>query len=104
MGEEGAYALFCATVDAASAVAGVTDPSLLERIKRPERVHEVTIPLVRDDGRRELLTGYRVQHSSAPGPYKGGIPYHPNVRPPEVKALAGWMAIKTAWATLPVAG
>ena len=51
MGEEGAYAHFCATVDAASAV-GVTDPAVLERIKRPERVHEVTIPLVRDDGQR----------------------------------------------------
>src|SRR5207237_1355557 len=34
MGEEGAYALFCATVDAASAVAGISEPSLLERIKR----------------------------------------------------------------------
>src|SRR5438552_2283010 len=99
MGEEGAYALFCATVDAASAVAGVRDPSLLGRIKRPERVHEVSIPLVRDDGRRELLTGYRVQHSSARGPYKGGIRYHPNVSLDEVKALAGWMSIKTGVAS-----
>ena len=52
-------------------------------------MHQVTIPLVRDDGRRELLTGYRVQHSSARGPYKGGIRYHPNVSLDEVKALAG---------------
>jgi glutamate dehydrogenase (NAD(P)+) len=104
MGEEGAYALFCATVDAASEVAGVTDPSLLERIKRPERVHEVTIPLVRDDGRRQLLTGFRVQHSSARGPYKGGIRYHPNVSLDEVKALAGWMSIKTAVVNIPMGG
>ena len=104
MGEEGAYALFCATVDAASAVAGITDPSLLERIKRPERVHQVSIPLVRDDGRRELLTGYRVQHSSARGPYKGGIRYHPNVSLDEVKALAGWMSIKTAVVNIPMGG
>ncbi|HEV2414583.1 MAG TPA: Glu/Leu/Phe/Val dehydrogenase, partial [Candidatus Dormibacteraeota bacterium] len=104
MGEEGAYARFCATVDAASTVADVTDPSLLERIKRPERVHEVTIPLVRDDGRRELLTGYRVQHSSARGPYKGGIRYHPNVTLDEVKALAGWMSIKTAVVNIPMGG
>jgi glutamate dehydrogenase/leucine dehydrogenase len=104
MGEEGAYALFCATVDAASAVAGITDPPILDRIKRPERVHEVTIPLVRDDGRRELLTGYRVQHSSARGPYKGGIRYHPNVCLDEVKALAGWMSIKTAVVNIPMGG
>src|SRR5256885_14121059 len=104
MGEEGAYGRFCATVDAASAAAGVTDQSLLERIKRPERVHEVTTPLVRDDGRRELLTGYRVQHSSARGPYKGGIRYHPNVSLDEVKALAGWMSIKTAVVNIPMGG
>ena len=104
MGEEGAYARFCATVDAASTVADVTDPSVLERIKRPERVHEVTIPLVRDDRRRELLTGYRVQHSSARGPYKGGIRYHPNVTLDEVKALAGWMSIKTAVVNIPMGG
>ena len=104
MGEEGAYALFCATVDAASAVAGVTDPSLLERMKRPERVHEVTIPLTRDDGRHELLSGYRVQHSSARGPYKGGIRYHPRVSLDEVKALAGWMSIKTAVVNIPMGG
>jgi glutamate dehydrogenase/leucine dehydrogenase len=104
MGEEGAYARFSATVDAASAVAGVTDPSLLERIKRPERVHEVTIPLVREDGRRQLLTGYRVQHSSARGPYKGGIRYHPDVTLDEVKALAGWMSIKTAVVNIPMGG
>ena len=104
MGEEGAYARFCATVDAASAVAGITDPALLERIRRPERIHEVSIPLVRDDGRRELLTGYRVQHSSARGPYKGGIRYHPNVTLDEVMALAGWMSIKTAVVNIPMGG
>ncbi|HEY3086345.1 MAG TPA: Glu/Leu/Phe/Val dehydrogenase [Candidatus Dormibacteraeota bacterium] len=104
MAEEGAYALFCATVDAASAVAGITDPWLLQRIKTPERIHQVSIPLTRDDGRRELLTGYRVQHSSARGPYKGGIRYHPNVSLDEVMALAGWMSIKTAVVNIPMGG
>jgi glutamate dehydrogenase (NAD(P)+) len=104
MAEEGAYALFCATVDAASAVAGITEPWLLHRVKTPERIHQVSIPLTRDDGRRELLTGYRVQHSSARGPYKGGIRYHPNVSLDEVMALAGWMSIKTAVVNIPMGG
>jgi glutamate dehydrogenase/leucine dehydrogenase len=105
MAEDGAYALFCATVDAASAVAGITDDQwLLERIKTPERIHQVSIPFTRDDGHRELLTGYRVQHSSARGPYKGGIRYHPNVTLDEVKALAGWMSIKTAVVNIPMGG
>ncbi len=104
MGETSAYERFCAIVDAASAVAGIEDPGVLEAIKRPERVHEVSIPLARDDGRREMLTGYRVQHSSARGPYKGGIRYHPNVTLDEVKALAGWMSIKTAVVDIPLGG
>ena len=104
MGEMSAYERVCAVVDAASAVAGIEDPALLEAIKRPERVHEVAIPLVRDDGSRQMLTGYRVQHSSARGPYKGGIRYHPNVNLDEVKALAGWMSIKTAVADIPLGG
>ena len=104
MGEMSAYERFCAIVDAASAVAGIKDPALLEAIKRPERVHEVSIPLAMDDGRHEIFTGYRVQHSSARGPYKGGIRYHPNVNLDEVKALAGWMSIKTAVVDIPLGG
>ncbi len=104
MSQEGAYQHFIDTVDAASAVAGIDDAPLLERIKTPERIHQVSIPLVRDDGRKELYTGFRVQHSSARGPYKGGIRYHPNVSLEEVKALAGWMTIKTAVVDIPLGG
>ena len=104
MGEMSAYERFCAIVDAASAVAGIRDAAMLEAIKRPERVHEVSIPLAMDDGRHEMFTGYRVQHSSARGPYKGGIRFHPNVNLDEVKALAGWMSIKTAVVDIPLGG
>ncbi len=104
MSHEGAYQHFIDTVDAASAVAGIDDAQLLERIKTPERIHQVSIPLVRDDGRHELFTGFRVQHNSARGPYKGGIRYHPNVCLEEVKALAGWMTIKTAVVDIPLGG
>lgn len=101
---EDPYQRFCATVDAASSIAGITDPALLERIKTPERIHQVSIPVVHDDGRFELFTGFRVQHSSARGPYKGGIRYHPNVNLEEVKALAAWMTIKCAVVDIPLGG
>jgi glutamate dehydrogenase/leucine dehydrogenase len=104
MNDEGAYERFVATVENASRIAGIADPGLLEQLKVPERIHEVTIPVTRDDGRQELFTGYRVQHSSARGPYKGGIRYHPDVCLDEVKALAGWMSIKTAVVDIPLGG
>jgi len=104
MSTDGAFDRFTATIDAAAAIAGVKDSALLERIKTPERIHEVSVPIVRDDGSHVVLTGYRVQHSSARGPYKGGIRYHPNVSLDEVKALAAWMSIKTAVVDIPLGG
>jgi len=101
---DSAYERFCSLVDAAAADAGITDTGLIARIKRPERIHTVAIPLRRDDGRQEIYTGYRVQHSSARGPYKGGIRYHPQVDLDEVMALAGWMTIKTAVVDIPMGG
>ena len=104
MSTEGAFDRFTRTVDAAASIVGLKDQALLERIKTPERIHEVSIPIVRDDGSRVVFTGYRVQHSSARGPYKGGIRYHPNVNLDEVKALAAWMCIKTAVVDIPLGG
>jgi len=63
MSTDGAFDRFTATIDAAAAIAGVKDSALLERIKTPERIHEVSVPIVRDDGSHVVLTGYRVQHS-----------------------------------------
>ncbi|NOY56146.1 MAG: Glu/Leu/Phe/Val dehydrogenase [Actinobacteria bacterium] len=65
---------------------------------------EVEIPLERDDGSLEVFTGYRVQHSMALGPAKGGIRYHPDVDAAEVTALARLMTWKTALADLPFGG
>ncbi|HET7465415.1 MAG TPA: Glu/Leu/Phe/Val dehydrogenase [Candidatus Dormibacteraeota bacterium] len=104
MNSESAYERFVATVESAAQVAGIADPVLLQRIKTPERIHEVSIPVALDDGTQRLFTGYRVEHSSARGPYKGGIRYHPNVTLDEVKALAGWMTIKTAVVDIPMGG
>jgi glutamate dehydrogenase/leucine dehydrogenase len=104
MNIQSAFDRFVATVEEAARVADTTDRALLERIKTPERIHEVAVPLTRDNGTEVLFTGYRVQHSSARGPYKGGIRYHPNVCLDEVKALAGWMSVKTAVVDIPMGG
>jgi len=101
---ESAFERFTRTVDAAAALVGLKDEAMLERIKTPERIHEVSVPMVRDDGSHVIFAGYRVQHSAARGPYKGGIRYHPNVNLDEVKALAAWMSIKTAVVDIPLGG
>lgn len=76
----------------------------IEVLKQPQRILNVTIPIVMDDGTQRIFQGYRVQHNNARGPYKGGIRYHPNVSMDEVKALAFWMAMKCAVADLPLGG
>jgi glutamate dehydrogenase/leucine dehydrogenase len=75
-----------------------------ETIKHPERVFEVNLPVRMDDGHIHRFKGYRVQHSTARGPAKGGIRYHPNVTLDEVKALATWMTWKCAVVNNPFGG
>lgn len=64
----------------------------------------VHIPVQLDDGRIEVFTGYRVQHSVARGPGKGGIRFAPNVTLDEVRALASWMTWKCAVVNIPFGG
>ena len=64
----------------------------------------VHIPVQMDDGRIEVFTGYRVQHSIARGPGKGGIRYAPDVTLDEVRALASWMTWKCAVVNIPFGG
>src|SRR5467141_5303902 len=64
----------------------------------------VHIPVQLDDGRLEVFTGYRVQHSVARGPAKGGIRFAPDVTLDEVRALAAWMTWKCAVVNLPFGG
>lgn len=70
----------------------------------PEREMKVSIPVKMDDGRIEVFEGYRVQHSSARGPCKGGIRFHQDVNIDEVKALAAWMTFKCAVVNIPYGG
>ena len=73
-------------------------------LRTPSREIIVHIPVVLDDGRLEVFTGYRVQHSIARGPAKGGIRYAPDVTLDEVRALAAWMTWKCAVVNIPFGG
>jgi glutamate dehydrogenase (NAD(P)+) len=64
----------------------------------------VHIPVQLDDGRLEVFTGYRVQHSLARGPAKGGIRFAPDVTLDEVRALSSWMTWKCAVVNIPFGG
>lgn len=87
-----------------AAKVGNVDGALVERLSRADREITITIPVTMDDGSVRLFEGYRVQHSSARGPYKGGIRFHPDADIDEVRALALWMTIKTAVADIPMGG
>src|SRR6185437_1673281 len=83
---------------------GKISDELLERMQAPEREIRVGLQVAMDDGSKRIFEGYRVQHSSARGPYKGGIRYHAQADMHEVKALALWMTLKTAVANIPMGG
>ncbi|MBN1565324.1 MAG: Glu/Leu/Phe/Val dehydrogenase [Anaerolineae bacterium] len=73
-------------------------------MRQPEVELKVNIPIVGDDGRIKTFEGYRVQHSAARGPSKGGIRYHPDVDIEEVRALAMLMTLKCAAVNIPFGG
>lgn len=80
------------------------DPAIHEKLKQPDRILTISIPVVMDNGETKTFAGYRVQYNNALGPYKGGIRYHPNVTLDEVKALSFWMMIKCATVNIPMGG
>lgn len=73
-------------------------------LSHPERIIEVSLPVVMDDGHLRVFQAFRVQHNSIRGPYKGGIRYHPQVDMDEVKALSTWMTMKCAVVGIPLGG
>lgn len=83
---------------------GGIDKNVYEILKNPQRIIEVSIPVKMDDGNIKVFTGYRSCHSTAIGPSKGGVRFHPNVSMDEVKALSMWMSFKCAVMNLPYGG
>lgn len=80
------------------------DDGLWKILRYPNREIIVHIPVAMDDGRIEVFTGFRVQHSIARGPAKGGVRYSPDVTLDEVRALASWMTWKCAVVNIPFGG
>ncbi len=80
------------------------DPNIYAMLKTNERTLTVSLPVEMDDGHVEVFTGYRVQHTTARGPGKGGIRYHPAVTQEEVAALAQLMTWKCSLVNVPFSG
>jgi glutamate dehydrogenase (NADP+) len=77
---------------------------LLDRIVEPERVIMFRVPWVDDHGEIQVNRGYRIEMSSAIGPYKGGLRFHPSVYLGLLKFLAFEQVFKNALTTLPMGG
>jgi glutamate dehydrogenase (NAD(P)+) len=80
------------------------DEGIWKVLRYPNREIILHIPVALDNGKLEVFTGYRVQHSIARGPAKGGIRYSPDVSLDEVRALASWMTWKCAVVNIPFGG
>jgi len=80
------------------------DEGLWKILRYPQREIIVHIPVSMDNGSLEVFTGFRVQHSIARGPAKGGVRYSPDVTLDEVRALASWMTWKCAVVNIPFGG
>ena len=80
------------------------DEEIIKRLIEPEIICEFSFPVKMDDGQIKVFKGWRIQHNSALGPYKGGIRFHPQTSREEVQALATLMTIKCAVAGLPYGG
>ncbi|MDM0080093.1 NADP-specific glutamate dehydrogenase [Variovorax sp. J31P179] len=83
---------------------GYAEHGLLDRLVEPERIIIFRVSWVDDRGDVQVQRGYRVQHSSAIGPYKGGLRFHPSVNLSILKFLAFEQTLKNALTTLPMGG
>ncbi|MBQ7637524.1 MAG: NADP-specific glutamate dehydrogenase [Clostridia bacterium] len=78
--------------------------ALLERLVNPERQIKFRVPWIDDNGQVHVNTGYRVQFSSAIGPYKGGLRLHPSVNLGIIKFLGFEQVFKNSLTGLPIGG
>ncbi|HHT9114244.1 MAG TPA: Glu/Leu/Phe/Val family dehydrogenase [Candidatus Wunengus sp. YC65] len=75
-----------------------------QQLRNFERILTVSIPVRLDNGSLSVFNGFRVQHNSARGPYKGGVRYHPDLTLDDLKALAMEMTWKCSLVGVPFGG
>ena len=80
------------------------DPQIASILRWPAREFKFMLPVRMDDGSIRVFSGFRVQHSDARGPAKGGIRFHPAETLDTVRALSMWMTWKTSVADIPLGG
>ena len=80
------------------------EENLLERLVEPERIVSFRVPWVDDKGQVQVNRGFRVQFSSAIGPYKGGLRFHPSVNQSIIKFLGFEQIFKNSLTGLPIGG
>lgn len=97
------YSNTCRLFDRAAKLLNL-DKDMQILLKTPDREMTVEIPVRMDDGHVESFIGYRVQHSMARGPCKGGLRYHHEVDIDEIRSLASLMTWKTAVVDVPFGG
>ncbi len=101
--EFNAFAMAQSQFDKVSDLIGL-DAGAKSFLREPVREFHFLIPVRMDDGTTKVFRGFRVQHSDARGPAKGGIRFHPQETVDTVRALAMWMTWKTAVVDLPLGG
>jgi glutamate dehydrogenase len=79
-------------------------PAARDLLRNPLREYHFLIPVRMDDGSTKVFKGFRVQHSDARGPCKGGIRFHPQETVDTVRALSMWMTWKCAVVDIPLGG
>jgi glutamate dehydrogenase/leucine dehydrogenase len=97
------YERFVRNIEDTFDILGLND-SEKHLLREPKHIHKKSVTITRDDGTTATFPAFRVQHSNARGPYKGGIRYHELADEDEVKALAALMSIKTAVVGIPFGG
>ncbi len=102
-GQMGAWAIYLEQIRRVLPYLGKLG-SLAETLTHPKRIVIVDVPIRLDDGSMAHFEGYRVQHSTARGPGKGGVRFHQDVGLSDVMALAAWMSIKNAAVNVPFGG
>ena len=89
---------------AAAAAELDVDDRVVDRLRHPTKLLQVSVPLERDDGSVDVFEGYRAQHDDVRGPYKGGLRFHPDVTADECIGLSMWMTWKCAVMDIPFGG